>query len=485
MMRGCVSPVSRVMNKILGVALSPLYLRLVIGVLGLVTLSAIENLGISTALPLAERSLGHLWLYGWLFSSFTLAGLIGGVLFGALSDRGLPSRALEFSISLFASGLLLGGLAPNMDVLVAARALQGMGSGGATVISYIIINRFMSAETRPKLLALFATAWVVPSLVAPPFAAFIAETFSWRWVFLGIIPGALVSAAVSVLSLRTVESESRGSQGHSEPSLISKHFATTILLSICAATGVGLLLLALTTGGVTGVIEATIGLGAVAVSGTALLRSVNVSNSHLYKRVVILRFVTSFSFFGVEPLLPLALFSGKHMSITLAGLVITSSTISWTSASWIQSHWLQHKTLRWRLYLGLAIHGAGLALLVYNYALPSSPGWITELAWFVSGGGMGIVFPTLTTAALSCSMASSEGGASSILQIFDAAGASLGVGLLGALVGASASTQSGLGASGLVGIARLAPGLGVMCLAVAAAGGLAMTLDKAPPDLLA
>lgn len=476
-----MSLVSHTMDKILGVSLRPVYLRLVMGALSLVTLSAIENLGISTALPLAERALGHLWLYGWLFSSFTLAGLVGGVLFGALSDRGRPSRALEFSMGLFTGGLLLGGLAPNMDVLVMGRALQGMGSGGATVISYIIINRFMSPVTRPKLLALFATAWVVPSFLAPPFAALIAQTLSWRWVFLGIVPGAILIATVSVIALRTVESTLPLSPEHTGRALLPRQVVRTVLLSICAAIGVTLLLLALTAGGVTRVAEAAIGLGAVAVSGAVLLRSVNVSNSHLYKRVVILRFVTSFSFFGVEPLLPLALFNVKHMSVTLAGLVITSSTISWTSASWIQSHWLQHKTLRWRLYLGLAIHGIGLVLLIYNYALPSSPGWITELAWFVSGGGMGLVFPTLTAAALSCSMASSEGGASSILQIFDAAGASLGVGLLGALVGSSAATQSGLGPPYLLGVTRLAPGLSIMCLAVAAAVGLVTTLKARPP----
>ena len=67
-------------------------------------------------------------LYGWAFTAFFLGTLIGIVAAGGLVARGLAPPFLG-GLGLFAIGLLIGGLAPSMQVLILARFIQGLGAG--------------------------------------------------------------------------------------------------------------------------------------------------------------------------------------------------------------------------------------------------------------------------------------------------------------------------------------------------------------------
>src|SRR6516162_10906183 len=100
---------------------------LTVGLVLAVTFVAFEALAIATVLPVVGRHLGDLRLYGWVFSAFLLASLIGIVVAGTLADRVPLARPMLGGLALFALGLVIGGTAPNMAVLVAGRAVQGLG----------------------------------------------------------------------------------------------------------------------------------------------------------------------------------------------------------------------------------------------------------------------------------------------------------------------------------------------------------------------
>jgi MFS family permease len=123
-----------------------------------VTFVAFEALAVATIVPLVGRRLGDLRLYGWVFSAFMLASLIGIVVAGTLADRVPLRQPMLAGLALFVAGLVVGGTAPDMAVLVAGRAVQGLGAG------------------------------VVPGLVGPGIATLVAAAVGWRWVFLGLIP---------------------------------------------------------------------------------------------------------------------------------------------------------------------------------------------------------------------------------------------------------------------------------------------------------
>ena len=172
---------------------TPAYRPLTVGLVLAVTFVAFEALAVATILPVVGRHLGDLRLYGWVFSAFLLASLIGIVIAGTLADRVPLGRLMLAGLALFALGLIVGGTAPTMLVLVAGRAVQGLGAGVVPAVAYVAISRCYAEESRPRMFAVLSTAWVVPGLIGPGIAAVVAAAVGWRWVFLGLLP--LVAAA--------------------------------------------------------------------------------------------------------------------------------------------------------------------------------------------------------------------------------------------------------------------------------------------------
>ena len=77
-------------------------------------------------MPVVESDLGDLALYGWVFSAFFLGTLVGVVIAGTAADRMRPALPCIVGLMIFAVGLVAGGMAPTMIVLVLGRFLQGV-----------------------------------------------------------------------------------------------------------------------------------------------------------------------------------------------------------------------------------------------------------------------------------------------------------------------------------------------------------------------
>ena len=140
---------------------------LTIGLVLTITLVGFESLAISTVMPIVARELGGLELYGWVFSAFFLGSLIGIVVVGGAIDRGGLAVPYATGLGLFAIGLLAGGLAPSMPVLVGARFVQGLGAGAIQPIAYVAIGRTLPESLRPRMFATLSTAWILPGVVGP------------------------------------------------------------------------------------------------------------------------------------------------------------------------------------------------------------------------------------------------------------------------------------------------------------------------------
>jgi MFS family permease len=153
---------------------------LTLGLVLTVTFVASEALAVVTVMPVVARDLDGLALYGWAFSSFLLASLIGIVLAGRDADRHGPARPYAAGLVLFTAGLLVGGLAPYMWVVVVGRCLQGLGAGAVPAVAYVAIGRSLPEAQRARMMAVLSTAWVVPGIVGPAVAAAVSHLFGWR-----------------------------------------------------------------------------------------------------------------------------------------------------------------------------------------------------------------------------------------------------------------------------------------------------------------
>ena len=162
-----------------------------------ITLVAFEALAVSTVLPIVAKELGGKELYGWVFTAFFLGSLIGIAVVGGTVDRGALGRPFALGLGLFGVGLLIGGLAPTMEVLIVARFIQGLGAGTIPPIAYVAIGRSLPESLRPRMFATLSTAWILPGVIGPAVAGLVGETLGWRYVFLGLLPFIAVAGVLT------------------------------------------------------------------------------------------------------------------------------------------------------------------------------------------------------------------------------------------------------------------------------------------------
>jgi len=433
---------------------------LTIGLVLTITLVGFEALAISTVMPIVVREIGGLELYGWVFSAFFLGSLIGIVVVGGAIDRGGLALPFAAGLGLFAIGLLAGGLAPSMVVLVTARFVQGLGAGTIQPIAYVAIGRTLPESLRPRMFATLSTAWVLPGVIGPAIAGSVGEATSWRFVFLGLLPLIAVAGALTLGALRAVRPATAPPDGAATVARQRRlPFAITVAL------GAGLLTVGLTSGqpvatvvlSAAGLLIGILALRRLTPAGTLLARPV-------LPAAVLLRGVLTCAFFGVDAFVALTLVGWRGVSATEAGIALTAATVAWTGGAWIQARgaarWPTHRFIR----LGYAVLLIGLAgmLLVLRTDVP----WFVAVPAFgVAGLGMGLAYSPLALIVLREARPETQGAATSALSLMDSLGTAVGTGLTGAIVAASVRT-TGQPAAGLTAgfIVAIAIGFGGLLL---------------------
>ena len=430
---------------------------LTVGLALTVVATAFEALAVATILPTTNAELGGLSWYGWTFSAFMLANLVGISLGGDVTDRSGPTLPFVAGTVLFAAGLVLSGLAPSMPLIVLGRTAQGIGAGLLSSVSYASIARAYPIELQPRMLATLSSAWVIPGLVGPGLAGAIEHYASWRWVFLGLAPLPLLAAVLVVPALRTLPAPPTQLRA-------GVHYTSALLLAVGSATllgglgaqrwwlALGLALLGLT----------------VALRGFVRLMPAGTLRARAGQPAALacLALLTA-AFFGTEAFLPLALSRVRGQSIALTGVALSAAAVTWTLGAWLPLRLAARFTRRAIVSGGLVLIGVGIAG-VLGLLVRSVPAWLVVVAWGVTGLGMGLAFTTTCAAILEGAPPGREGSTSASLQLAQVLGAALATGAGGALVAAPFVGDPPVLGIALVDVVMLA----ICLLALVAARGL-------------
>lgn len=418
----------------------PRHRRLLLGVVLLITVVALEAMAISTIMPLVEADLGGLWLYGWAFSAFYLGTLVGVVLGGRSADVVPPVVPLVVGVVVFLCGLVVGGAAPTMAMLVAGRLLQGLGAGVVPAVAYVCVARGFSAGLRPRVFAVMSTAWVVPSLVSPLLAAEVAKRFGWRWVFLGLVPVALAVTSFALPAVRSVGSRAGGPEGSADDRI---PVGRVLVVALGAATVMGGLAL---DHPAVALAVAALGLTVLLPAFRALTPPGTLRARPVLPATVLTRGVLTCAFFSADAFVSLSMVSVRGTSPRTAGIALASASLAWTAGSWIQARY----STRWGPARLVRVGGAFLALSIVAMAVsldPSVPigAWI--VANLVGGLGMGLAYAPLSVLTMAEAEPGAEGRATSALQMSDLLGIALGTGLAGVVVNIGDRVELGQRAS--------------------------------------
>lgn len=390
------------------------------GLILTITLVAFESLAIATVMPTVEADLGDLTLYGWVFSAFFLGSLVGIVVAGGLADRLHPAVPFAGGLAVFGLGLLIGGTASSMFVLVGGRLLQGLGGGAIPAVTYVCISRAYPAAVRPRMFALLSTAWIVPALVGPKLAEGITDLTSWRWVFLGLLPLMAVCGTAALLGLRGLD--------RPEP---SDRPPASLRDALLVATGAGVLLWSLDR-------SAALALGAAAVIGLAIglpaLRRLTPSGTLRavpgLPTAVLTKGVITFTFFSADAYVPLAFETVRETS---GANILTAGALFWAAGSWTQERFVRRVGPRRMVTMGFVLLAVGIASTA-AVLFTSVPVPLAVLTWGIAGFGIGSGYAPLALAVFSEAEPGTEGSATSSMQLCDTLGSALGTGAAGALV---------------------------------------------------
>jgi MFS family permease len=407
--------------------------KLVVGLVLTVTLVAFEAMAIAAIMPDVKDDLGGLGLYGWVFSGFFLGSLLGIVVAGQLADtRGLV-LPYAVGLGLFSVGLVVGGAATSMPMLVAGRILQGFGAGAIPAIAYASIGRAIPSPLRPTMFAVMSTAWVVPGLVGPSAALLVEHALSWRAVFLILLPFVVLAGLMTIPALTAIAAPEGADLDDAEHR--ARRAAQNLRLRqvVLLVIGVGFAFAAVS--GVPALLAGVLVLVGVPMAVNALVHLLPPGTLRLREGVpatVAARGVLTFGFFAADAYVPLAVVDGRGGSSWIAGAALTASALTWSAASWTQANLIDRIGPRALDRIGFAALAGGIGVML-GVAL-GLPVGLAVLAWAIAGFGIGIAYAPQAVTVLASAKPGEEGKASAAIQLSDAVGIALGTGVAGGII---------------------------------------------------
>jgi EmrB/QacA subfamily drug resistance transporter len=405
-----------------------------------VLLAALDATIVGTAMPTVIATLGGVALYPWVFSVYMLASTAVMPVFGALSDRLGRKAPYLGCVAIFCAGSLLAGAAPSMPVLIAGRAVQGIGAGGLMALSLIIFGDLFPGPSRGRMQAFITAVWGFASIVGPLLGGLIVDGASWRWVFYLNLPLGAVVAILLVVHLRET------APGGSDRPL---DVAGTVAFLVGTAAVLFAVLdpgQARGSGGSAGRLLA----GLVGLAGLAAFVRIERTSADPLLAVGLFRepsfavgcissFFAGAAMFGALIHVPLLIQWGRGTDATTAGVSLMTMSGGWSLGGLVAGQLLNRLGFWWLGVLGMGVMTAGYAALA---AHPDGTWGFLMTVGGAIGLGMGLSTVTLIVAVQTLVRPERRGIATAAVLFFRSIGGTLGVAAMGALLTARLGVQA-------------------------------------------
>jgi len=148
-----------------------------------VFLAALDVTIVTTALPTITEHFGSASGYTWIGSAFMLANAASIPSWGKVSDIFGRKPMLLLANIIFMIGSLVAALSNSIGMLIAARAVQGLGGGGLVILVNITIGDLFSLRIRGAFYGIIGGVWAIASSIGPIIGGAFTESVSWRWCF--------------------------------------------------------------------------------------------------------------------------------------------------------------------------------------------------------------------------------------------------------------------------------------------------------------
>lgn len=405
---------------------------IIAGVLLSMLLAALDQTIVAPALPTMAATLGHAEYLSWVVTAYLLTATAVAPLYGKLSDIYGRRPVIFAAILIFLAGSVICALAPNMLVLIAGRAVQGLGGGGLFALTQTVIGDLVPPLERARYAAWISGTWAIASVAGPLLGGGFAEHLHWSLIFwinlpLGLIAIAFISNPLKKLAIAGARHNIDG---------------WGALLLIIATS---LLLLAVNWGGnnhawsdpqIVGLLAGSAAFWFLFGLRLRLADEPLVSLEVLGNRIVLTGTVTMFLLQGGS--IGLAVYLPVYMQATLGlspgdtGLAMLGLLLGMTAGAGLSGRLVPRMVNYKRIaHVGLACAILGLGVLAY--IADQAHIMEVELATTVIGIGIGTIFPVSTVAVQNAVDKKDLGIATGLLTFLRSLGGAMGVAALGAI----------------------------------------------------
>gem|GEM_PF-225841 len=382
------------------------------------------GVGLHTPLPALQ------WVVDGYNLSYAALLMTGGTLADLLGRR----RVLLAGAAVFVLGSLLAGLAPTITVLIAGRVLAGIGAALLLPASLALIRVIWAdPHERAHAIGVWAGTNGAALAIGPTLGGWLIQTAGWRSVFLLIVP---IGLAVMLWAPRAIP-ESSDAQGR-RVDLPGQSFGGLLLAALAVAAIVHRLLLPAV--GVA-LLAALLFVRAERRAGTGAMIPLALLRNARLAAVNGVAAAMTFGMYGVLFLLPLNWLRSGVLDATGAGLALLPMSLAFVALSHRSGPWSVRFGTRRLMAGGMALIGAGIAVLAGSNA--GQILWLAEAGLLLTGVGMALNTGPVLASAVAAVEPARAGTASAMINSARMVGATLGVGVLGSVFAAGGSPPAG------------------------------------------
>jgi EmrB/QacA subfamily drug resistance transporter len=402
-----------------------------IGILTAMLLAALDQSIVTPAMPTIGGDLGDSHYLPWIVTAYLLTATAMAPLYGKFSDIHGRRSTLYVAVGLFLLGSLVAALAPNMFVLIGARAIQGLGGGGLFALTQIIIGDMLPPRERGRYAAWISGMWGIASIAGPLLGGTLAELY-WPLIFWLNLPLGVVAMIVINNPLKKFALPGRAHRLDGLGAVLLVAATSTLLLmlnwggSSYAWTSPEILSLAAVS------LVLWIAFGIRLSRASEPLVSFEILSSKIVLTGSFALFLVSSANIGLATYLPVYAQAYLGLSPAQAGYALLGFLLGTVAGATLGGRLTLHVTHIKRIcIIGATI--SGLAFIATGMFASQTSIVVLELLLIIVGLGMGVNFPITMVSVQNGVDQRHLGVATGMLTFLRSLGSALGVATLGAV----------------------------------------------------
>lgn len=421
-------------------------------------------------LPNTVAEIGGGRLYAWVTTLYLVGSVVAAALVNPTLVRFGARSSYLIGLALFGASSLACGAAPTMEVLIAARAVQGVGGGLIAGLGYAVINAALPRSLWTRASALVSAMWGVATIVGPATGGLFAQFGLWRWAFVAMaILVALMAALVPVaLPARRVDASAATPTTRVPVWSLVLIGAAALAVSVAqiphnGAATVGLLAAGVALAGLFLVVDRRM---PASVLPPSVFRPGPLKWLYLSMGVLMIGAM-------VDTYVPLFGQRLAHLTPVAAGFLGAALAVGWTVSEIVSASLESPRAIGRVIAVAPLVVAAGLGLGALTQRENASAGTVAAwtVALLVMGIGIGMAWPHLSVRAMDSVSDPAEGvAAAAAINTVQLVSGAFGAGLAGVVVN-TAPGGDATAARWLFAVFTAATAAGVACSLKATRGG--------------